>query len=133
VSFPAVLAAVAARGPRCSRCTGWTMDPEQTGYGRPMCDACATELEQNPKLADGQPIGPVAARRKRPAFPRALSGPVCPACAVWRCLGCGWARRPAWRGQEQSCADCGGVHGTFHPVRHKSHRYYVHAIMNRKV
>lgn len=107
------------------------MDPDQTSYGRPMCDGCATELEADPSLAAGQPVGPVARRRKH--YRRTLSGPVCPACALWRCLKCGWARRPAWRGQTQSCADCGSAHGTFHPVRHKSSRYSAHNLMKRKV
>lgn len=119
MSFPALLAAVAARGPRCSRCSRWTMDPEQTGYGRPMCDPCATELEGDPALAGDGPIGPVARRRRRPEFPRVLNRPVCQDCATWRCLSCGWVRRPAWRRQPQRCVACGRSHGTFHPVRHR--------------
>lgn len=96
-----------------------------------MCDDCATELERNPRLAAGGPTGPVARRRK--PFRRTLPGFVCPACALWRCLHCGWTRRPAWKGEPQSCGQCGRSHGTFHPVRHRSHRYYVHNIMKRKV
>lgn len=106
------------------------MDPDQTGYGRPMCDACSTALEEDPSLARGGPIGPVARRRKR--YRRELKGTVCPSCALWRCLYCGWTRRPAWRGQAQSCAGCGRSHGTLHPVRHRSVRV-VHNTTNRKV
>jgi hypothetical protein len=126
MSFPAVLAAVAARGPRCARCAAWTMDPDQTGYAEPMCDACATELEDDPARDRSVPVGPKA-RRPRPPSPapdsrrryRARPGTKpCGRCTRWRCLKCGWVRNRAWKDEEQVCSACGSLFGTRSPAHH---------------
>lgn len=132
-NFPAVLAAVAARGPRCLRCRAWTMDPDQVSYSHPMCDRCATTLEElriRFRSAAGF-TGPANVRRTpRPAR---RHGAACALCTVWRCKHCGWKRNPAWRDELQVCADCGRTDGERVPVRHRSGRWYVHNVLKRKV
>jgi hypothetical protein len=131
VSFAAVLAAVQARGPRCIRCRAWTMDPDQTPYTHPMCDRCATTLEAlriRFRGVSGPAHLPTAAR------PAHRSGPVCQTCSSWQCAHCGWKRREnAWLDCKQTCKNCGRGEGQRAPVRHRSHRWYVHNVMMKRV
>lgn len=116
MSFPAVLAAVAARGPRCIRCAHWTMDPDQTSYTHPMCDTCATTLEELRSRFLGV-SGPADQRGHR--LPDAAQAvPTCRQCAVWECRACNWRRKNARRGVLQVCTHCGRTDGRYFDVRH---------------
>jgi hypothetical protein len=110
------------------------MEPEQTGYTHPMCDDCATYLEDLATRFVGpahRPVGPAHQPKPRRA-PRHRT-PVCELCTVWRCSHCGWKRRPAWKGEEQVCDNCGRDRGERFPVHHRSGRWYVHNVMKKKV
>jgi hypothetical protein len=49
-NWPAVLAAVEARGPRCDKCSGWTFRPEYKGLPKFIARLCPICLPLGPEL-----------------------------------------------------------------------------------